>query len=74
MTSPERQKRKLCEACGQEFFCSVMAAGCWCEEIRLTPAARREIARRCHDCLCRSCLELRATKEENGKSKDNALA
>jgi len=56
MTSPEQQKRKVCEACGQEFFCSAMAAGCWCEEIRLTAAAREKISSRYHDCLCRNCL------------------
>src|SRR5260370_39417801 len=55
-TSPEQQKLKTCEACGQQFLCKAMAAGCWCEEIHLTPAAREEISR-CHrDCLCRNCL------------------
>jgi hypothetical protein len=55
-TSPEQQKRKICEACGQEFLCGAMAAGCWCEQIRLTAATREEISRRYHDCLCRNCL------------------
>jgi hypothetical protein len=56
-TFPEQQKRKTCEACGQGFLCGAMAAGCWCEEIRLTAAAREEISRRYRDCLCRNCLE-----------------
>jgi hypothetical protein len=55
-TSSEQRKRKICEACGQEFMCSAMAAGCWCEEIHLTDAAREEISRRYRDCLCRNCL------------------
>jgi cysteine-rich CWC protein len=56
-TSPELQKRKTCQSCGQDFSCEAMAAGCWCEEIRLTAAAREEIARRYRECLCRNCLE-----------------
>ena len=55
-TSPEQQKLKTCEACGQQFLCKAMAAGCRCEEIHLTPAAREEISRRYRDCLCRNCL------------------
>jgi Cysteine-rich CWC len=55
--SPEKHERKTCEACGQQFSCKAMAAGCWCEEIHLTVEAREEISRRYQDCLCRSCLE-----------------
>src|SRR6266446_9209104 len=54
--SPEQRRPKICEACGQEFLCSAMAPGCWCEEIHLTAAAREEIARRYRECLCRNCL------------------
>jgi hypothetical protein len=56
-TSSEQQKAKICEACGQEFSFSAMAAGCWCEEIHLTAMAREEISRHYRDCLCRNCLE-----------------
>jgi hypothetical protein len=55
-SSTEQQKGKICEACGQEFLCSAMVEGCWCEEIRLTAAAREEISLRYRDCLCRNCL------------------
>jgi hypothetical protein len=55
-TSPQQQKLKTCEACGQQFFCTAMAAACWCEEIHLTAGAREEISRRYRDCLCRNCL------------------
>jgi hypothetical protein len=55
-TCPEQQNRKTCEACGQEFLCQSMDAGCWCEEIHLTDAAREEISHRFRDCLCRNCL------------------
>jgi Cysteine-rich CWC len=55
-TSPQQQQSKICEACGKEFLCKAMAAGCWCEEIHLTAAAREEISRRYRDCLCRDCL------------------
>jgi Cysteine-rich CWC len=50
-TSTGQQKRKICEACSQEFLCKAMAAGCWCEEIHLTAAWREEISRRYRDCL-----------------------
>jgi hypothetical protein len=63
-TTPEQQKLKICEACGQEFLCKSMAAGCWCEEIHLTVAAREEISRRYRDCLCRNCLALFAANEQ----------
>jgi Cysteine-rich CWC len=53
---PQGQKRKICEACGQEFLCNAMGTGCWCEEIRLTTEAREEISRRYCDCLCLECL------------------
>lgn len=55
-TSPQEQKLKTCEACGREFQCKSMAAGCWCEEIHLTAEVRKEISRRYRDCLCRKCL------------------
>ena len=56
--SSEQSQRKVCEACGEGFVCKSMAAGCWCEEIRLTAAAREEISRRYCDCLCRDCLTI----------------
>ena len=56
-TSWELQKAKICEACGQEFLCSAMAAGFWCEEIHLATTAREEISRGYRECLCRNCLE-----------------
>ena len=62
--SPEQHELKTCEACGQQFSCKVMAAGCWCEEIHLTAAARQEISRRYQDCLCRNCLERVAVNEQ----------
>src|ERR1700675_2887619 len=62
--SPEQQKSKICEACGHEFLCSALAAGCWCEEIHLTAAAREEISRLYRDCLCRNCIAQFATKEQ----------
>src|SRR5882672_6967911 len=62
-TSPELRKPKICEACGQEFLCSAMIVGCWCEEVRLTAAAREEISRRYRDCLCRNCLAHFAANE-----------
>jgi hypothetical protein len=55
-TSPQEQKLKTCEACGQQFLCKAISAGCWCEEIHLTAEARQEISRRHRDCLCRNCL------------------
>jgi hypothetical protein len=63
MAPPEQPERKICEACGKEFLCKSMAAGCWCEEICLSAAARDEISRRYRDCLCRGCLAFFAANE-----------
>ena len=73
-TSPQQQKLKTCEACGQQFLCKAMAAGCWCEEIRLTSEAREEISRRYGDCLCRNCLnEFQPDDERTPKRKSDSL-
>jgi Cysteine-rich CWC len=55
--SSKQQERKICDACGKEFFCTATASGCWCEKVRLTATAREEVANRYNDCLCRNCLE-----------------
>jgi hypothetical protein len=68
-SSSEQQKRKICEACGREFSCGAPAAGCWCEEIRLTVAAREEIASRYSNCLCSECLEHFITNEQMANPK-----
>ena len=47
----------VCEACGREFTCGAELSGCWCEEIKLSDAARAELRARYERCLCRACLE-----------------
>jgi hypothetical protein len=73
-TSPQQQKQKICEACGQDFLCKAMAAGCWCEEIDLTAEAREEISRRYRDCLCRNCLAHFATKMGGNLTVANSVS
>jgi hypothetical protein len=49
---------KRCQQCGSEFACGLSC--CWCDDIALDPAVRRELVERFSDCLCRSCLEAAA--------------
>jgi len=46
---------KTCPRCGARFQC-LHSADCWCATISLNEKARRELATRYHDCLCRECL------------------
>lgn len=50
-------RERRCEACGNEFSCGASLKGCWCAEIELPDAARRELRGLYRDCLCRTCLE-----------------
>jgi hypothetical protein len=47
---------KVCAACGGQFSCAARAAGCWCEEVKLTNQALNELRGRFADCLCPRCL------------------
>jgi Cysteine-rich CWC len=47
---------KVCAACGETFSCAARAAGCWCEETKLTKEALIELRARYSDCLCPRCL------------------
>lgn len=42
---PSRRARRPCEACGKPFVCGAALTGCWCFDIKLSPAARAETAR-----------------------------
>jgi hypothetical protein len=50
-------RERRCEACGNEISCGASLNGCWCSEIKLSDAARKEIQGLYRDCLCRTCLE-----------------
>jgi hypothetical protein len=52
-----------CEACGAEFACGAMLAGCWCSELKLSDETRAELSTRFGGCLCRACLERFAANE-----------
>jgi hypothetical protein len=50
-------RERRCEACGNEFSCGASLSGCWCSEINLSEATRKEMQGLYRDCLCRTCLE-----------------
>jgi hypothetical protein len=54
-----------CEACGGEFTCGAMLAGCWCSEVKLSDALLAELRERYQHCLCRACLEQFAGENSN---------
>jgi len=51
---------KKCAACGVEFSCGAPAAGCWCEELQITPEVLRDLRAHYADCLCQRCLSAAA--------------
>ena len=57
---------KTCQSCGVEFQCGSLC--CWCGEIKLDAAVRRELKEKFTDCLCRACLEA-AAREGSGVLK-----
>ncbi|HEY2586239.1 MAG TPA: cysteine-rich CWC family protein [Tepidisphaeraceae bacterium] len=53
-------KTKTCGRCGGDFECR--STGCWCEQVRLSPAALQWLQRTYTDCLCPACLSNHAAK------------
>jgi hypothetical protein len=53
---------KTCQSCGVEFQCGSLC--CWCGEIKLDAAVRRELKEKFTDCLCRACLESAAREHK----------
>ena len=53
---PTACRQRACESCGQPFRCEVSLGGCWCQEVKLSDAARSRIRARYANCLCRDCL------------------
>ncbi len=62
---PSRRAPSECGACGKPFVCGASFKGCWCFDIKLSDATRRELRERYKDCLCRECLETIA--QQRGK-------
>ncbi len=54
---PTKRAPRECEACGKPFVCGASLKGCWCFDIKLSAAARKDLCERYNDCLCRECLE-----------------
>jgi hypothetical protein len=52
---------KKCPCCGKIFTCH-RQAGCWCADVRLTPAALDALRARFADCVCEACLLKEAVK------------
>ena len=65
--SPEYKEPSVCEACGDEFVCGVSIRGCWCTEVSVSEAVRRELKTKYKKCLCRKCLESPAAAGEKTK-------
>jgi hypothetical protein len=67
---PQFAAPSVCEACGGAFTCGASSpAGCWCQEIELSEAARAELRARYERCLCRACLENYAGGERTDGEK-----
>jgi hypothetical protein len=47
-------REKSCQRCGSGFECR--SAGCWCDNVRLSPATLKWLQRTYVGCLCPSCL------------------
>jgi hypothetical protein len=65
---PFRRAPRECEACGQPFVCGASLKGCWCFDIKLDAATRKELRAQYTDCLCRACLENCARRHPNEES------
>ena len=47
-------KTKTCDKCGGTFQCHAQA--CWCNQVQLSDATLKWLARTYSDCLCPQCL------------------
>lgn len=64
LIQPSRRAPRTCEACGKPFVCGASLTGCWCFDIKLSAAKRKELRAQYNDCLCRECLETNAQQDE----------
>ena len=71
---PQYRKPSTCEACGEQFACGATSSSCWCQEIKLSEAARAELRARYQRCLCRACLENYAEVEKNNGEKEEQVS
>jgi hypothetical protein len=63
-------RERRCEACGNEFSCGASLRGCWCREIEVPEAARKELQSLYRDCLCRACLEKASRDQPSAGSRE----
>ena len=53
----EGQRQLVCESCGATFSCCpVPEGGCWCADVCIAEAARRQLREKFNECICRDCL------------------
>lgn len=58
-------KTHACEACGEPFTCEIsIGKGCWCGEVKLSEDTLLELRAKYGNCVCRTCLEKLAKKEQ----------
>jgi hypothetical protein len=74
ITLPQYREPSVCEACNEQFICGAELSGCWCQEIKLSEAARAELRTRYQRCLCRACLENHAESENNNGEKEEQVS
>ncbi|MGH9831871.1 MAG: cysteine-rich CWC family protein [Blastocatellia bacterium] len=67
LIQPFRRAPRACESCDQSFVCGASLKGCWCFNIKLSAAVRKQMRARYKDCLCRACLEMIA--RQSGKEE-----
>ena len=61
---PSQRAPRECEACGKPFVCGASLMGCWCFDVKLSAATRKELWAQYKDCLCRECLEMSEQQRE----------
>ena len=60
MNKTEIPEFKVCGSCGEKFGCGAKLDGCWCAELKITPATAADLRADSGDCLCPRCLGARA--------------
>ena len=55
-SGPAGTKGICCANCGTFFSCGALESPCWCDTVKLSPAALANLRARYVDCLCPRCL------------------
>jgi len=69
MNDPAIPTAKTCPRCGKTFEC-LHAAGCWCFDYTITPAAAEKLRTEFTNCLCPDCLLIYSTKNTDNTNEN----